>query len=230
MEIDNIYNKDCLEGMKKLPDKSIDLIVTDPPYLVSTKGGGFVTKNKKEKVFSEIASVGIERDLDHEVLTEMVRLMKKINIYIWCNHKQIPQYLDYFVKELGCNFDIIIWNKTNVMPLYKNKWLTDKEYCLYFRKGGYCNPPSYADAKTVFTSAINKKDKKMYGHPTIKPLDIIKTLISNSSREGDVILDPFLGSGTTAVAAKILGRRYIGFERQKEYFDTANKRLEEVQV
>ena len=91
-------------------------------------------------------------------------------------------YLKYFVEEQKCNFDIIIWNKTNATPLFFNKYLTDKEYCLYFRKGGYCCPPNYEKAKTVYNLPLNVKDKSMYEHPTIKPLNIIKNLIENSSK------------------------------------------------
>ena len=78
--------------------------------------------------------------------------------------------------------DIIIWNKTNALPLFNNKYLSDKEYCLYFRKGGYCSPKSYEDAKTVFLYPINIKDKKKWKHPTIK----LEALIRNSSRENDM--------------------------------------------
>lgn len=82
--------------------------------------------------------------------------------------------------------DIIIWNKTNALPLFNNKYLSDKEYCLYFRKGGYCSPKSYEDAKTVFLYPINIKDKKKWKHPTIKLEALIRKLIRNSSRENDM--------------------------------------------
>lgn len=131
----------------------------------------------------------------------------------------------FFVKEKECKFDILIWNKSNPLPTYNNKYLTDKEYCLYFRKGGYCNPQNYNDAKTVFFQQINIKDKTVYKHPTIKPLSIIETLIRNSSREGDTILDPFLGSGTTAVASKKLNRHYIGFEINTDFYKIAQERI-----
>ena len=230
MELDIIYNQDCLVGMRDIPDKSIDLIVTDPPYLIErTKGGGFVVDRNNEQMFKEIKQNNLTDGFNTAILAEMVRVMRNINIYIWCNHKQIPQYMDYFVKELTCSFDIIIWYKTNAMPLYNNKWLTDKEYCLYFRKGAYCNPESYEQAKTVFCQPINQKDKKRYNHPTIKPLNIIETLIRNSSRKGEIILDPFLGSGTTAIAAAILNRRYIGYEIDSAYFDIACDRLDQIE-
>lgn len=174
---------------------------------------------------SEIENNNLTKSIDISILNEFIRAMKKINIYIWCNHKQIPMYLDYFVTKLGCKFDILIWQKNNATPLFNNKYLTDKEYCLYFRDGGYCKPIDYDHAKTVFTNPLNKKDKDLYGHPTIKPLYIIKTLIENSSKDGDVVLDPFLGSGTTAAAAKELNRQYIGFEIDNKYFNIAQDRL-----
>lgn len=152
--------------------------------------------------------------------------MKKINVYIWCNKEQIPMYLDFFVIKNKCSFEIIIWKKTNAMPLFNNKYLSDKEFCLYFKKGGYCNPKDYESAKTLWEMPINIKDKSLFDHPTIKPLEIIKALIENSSKENDIVADFFLGSGTTAVACKELNRQYIGFEINKEWYDIAKDRLE----
>lgn len=173
----------------------------------------------------ELEEYGITSSIDISILQEFVRVLKNINIYIWCNHKQIPMYLDFFVKKYKCSFDIIIWNKTNAMPLYSNKYLTDKEYCLYFRKGGYCNPQSYEDAKTVYYQPINIEDKKLFEHPTIKPKNIIDALVRNSTKPNDVVADFFMGSGTTCVSAKDNGRRYLGFDNNKKCFDIAFKRL-----
>lgn len=228
----NSYIKqgDCLKLIKEIPDNSIDLIITDPPYQIDNTNTGCKTKFAKslQGINDQIQKNLLTNGFDTAVLDEMVRVMKKINIYIWCNGKQIPMYLDYFVEKEKCNFDILIWNKTNATPLFSNKYLTDKEYCLYFKNGGYCKPNCYEDAKTVFYQPINIKDKKRYGHPTIKPLNIIETLIRNSSKEGETVLDPFLGSGTTAVAAINENRKYIGFELNKTFFDIARNRIEEV--
>lgn len=223
---------DCLEIMKDIPDKSIDLIVTDPPYLIeNTKAGGNSKLAKSIQVMNdEIKENNLTNGFDIKCLDELFRIMKVPNIYIWCNHKQIPMYLDYFVKEKGCSFDIIIWNKTNAMPLFNNKYLTDKEYCLYFRKGGYCNPNSYIDAKTVYYQPINIKDKRLWKHPTIKPLNIIETIIKNSSKENDTILDCFMGSGSTGVACKNLNRNFIGIELVETYFKIAKERIENTKV
>lgn len=223
-----LYNDDCMNILRGLPDSSIDLIVTDPPYDISaTNGGGSVNNIKKlNKSLNDLVDLDIDTGYDIETYNnEFVRVMKNINIYIWCNKVQIPEYFDFYVNRLGCKFDILLWYKTNSLPTYSNKYLTDKEYCLYFRKGGVCNPQSYEDAKTIYIAPINIEDKKMYDHPTIKPLAFTESMIRNSSRVGDIVLDPFMGSGTTGVACKGLGRNFIGVELNKKYFDISSMRI-----
>lgn len=229
LETDKIYCMDCLEDLKQIPDKSIDLIMTDPPYLIkSTRAGGHSRlAHTIQPVNNLLKENGLDSGINPDILPELARVMKKINCYVWCNKTQIPDYLNYFVGKLGCSFDIIIWWKTNPPPLCNNKYLSDKEYCLYFRKGGYCQPTSYESAKTVYYQPLNTQDKKEYPHPTIKPINIIRSLIANSSKPGDIILDPFMGSGTTAVACIELGRKYIGHEINQEYFEVARKRIQD---
>lgn len=228
----NIYNVDCYEAIKDIPDKSIDLIVTDPPYLIESTKGGKNSKLAKSitRMNNQLEEANICCSIDTNILDEFMRVMKKPNIYIWCNHKQIPLYINYFVNDKKCNFDIIIWSKTNATPLFSNKYMTDKEYCLYFRNGGYCNPQNYEKAKTVYQLPLNVKDKELYEHPTIKPIEIIRNIIDNSTKQNDVVLDCFLGSGTTAVAAKELGRQYIGFEVNPHFFNIAQDRLNGMSV
>ena len=123
---------------------------------------------------------------------------------------------------------MLIWNKTNPLPVYNNHYLIDKEYIIFIRdKGLEFRAKNFEYGKTIFQYPINLRDKRKYGHPTIKPLPIIERLIENSSKEGDIILDPFMGSGTTAVAAKRLNRQYIGYELNKKYCEVANQRIEE---
>lgn len=228
MEVNKIYNEDCLVGLKKIPDNSIDLVLIDPPYDICTAGG----KKGNDKLSHDIMK--LEKELidnnlvssfDIKVLDEIVRVMKGINIYIWCNARQIPMYIKYFNLQLQCKLEVVIWGKTNPIPLFSNKYMNDKEYCLYFRKDGYCKPKSYEDAKSIYISKANVEDKKKYQHPTIKSLELIRRLIRNSSKENDLVLDCFLGSGTTAVACILENRKYIGFEINKKYFDIANKRI-----
>ena len=131
-----------MELIKSVPDNSVDLVVIDPPYLIenTTAGGNSKFAKSIQGINDELAEGDLTEGFDENILPELVRVMKKVNIYIWCNHKQIPMYLDYFAKDLGCQFDILIWNKVNAPPTYFNKYLTDKEYCLYFRRGGVLQP------------------------------------------------------------------------------------------
>lgn len=228
MKVNTIYNGDAYKLIKQIPDKSIDLIVTDPPYEWK-KGGemtGLFRKGVSSRNFMDsIEKMKMDKGINFDILNDFVRVMKKINIYIWCNKDQLYTYMKYFIEKYKCYFEIIIWNKTNVTPLCGNKYLTDKEYCLFFREKGVKILGQYETKKTVYTTSINIEDKKKFGHPTIKPLSIIENIIKNSSVEGGVVLDPFLGSGTTAVACKELNRQYIGFEIDKKYYDIANDRL-----
>lgn len=225
---------DCLEAMKKIPDHSIDLIATDPPYLISaTNGGGTINNVKKlNKSLADLKTVDITQGYDIELFgEEFIRVMKEINIYFWCNKVQIPDYFNFYVNKHKCKFDILCWHKTNALPTYSNKYLSDTEYLLYFRKGsGKCFPESYEDAKTFYIAPINHKDKKEFGHPTIKPLDITEKIIRNSTREGQLVLDPFMGSGTTGVAALNNNRNFIGIELDEGYFNIAKNRIESNKV
>lgn len=220
---------DCLELIKKVPDKSVDLIVTDPPYLIkNTKAGGNSELARSiQKMNDNIEQDNIVSGFDTAIFDECLRVMKKFNAYFWCNKEQIPMYLDYFVNKNGCSFDILCWQKDNATPLFSNKYLSDKEYCLYFRRGGYCNPQSYDDAKTVWHRPINIDDKKEFEHPTIKPLAIIETLVRNSSIKGQTVLDPFMGSGTTGVACVDLQREFIGYEINPKYYEIAKRRIDD---
>lgn len=222
---------DCLELMKEIPDKSIDLIVTDPPYDISASNqGGTINRIKKlNESLKDLTAANITEGYDiFKFGEEFMRIMKEPNIYLWCNKVQIPDYFKFYVEKHKCKFDIICWHKTNALPTYSNKYLTDTEYCLYFRRGkGKCFPENYEDAKTFYLAPINQKDKKEFGHPTIKPLDVTEKLIRNSSKEGMTILDPFMGSGTTGVACINTGRNFIGCELNEKYFKVAQNRLRE---
>lgn len=217
----DIRHTDALSLLGSLSDRSVDLIITDPPYeFRSTKGGGAFGSAHRE-YHDELTP--LSHGVAEEELDAMMRVMRVPNIYIWCNQAQVPQYLDYFVKERGCAFDILTWHKTNPTPLCSNKYLSDTEYCLFFRKGAKVYG-SYATKAKYWVTPNNVADKKAHGHPTVKPLSIIRTLVENSSVPGDLICDPFMGSGTTAVACKDLGRRFVGCDIDEGYVHTAKKR------
>mgnify|MGYP001567224298 FL=1 len=226
--INKIICGDCLQIMKGMPDKSVDLVLTDPPYELEERSsyGQKPLAKSLQKHRDELKEKNLTKSLGIEWCREIPRLQKNINCLIWCSRLQLKDYLNYFIDELNCNFDILIWNKTNAFPTFNNKYITDKEYCLFFRtKGAVAYIEDYESAKTIFVSGLNSKDKNSFGHPTIKPLNIIKRLVKNHSKENDIILDPFLGSGTIAVAAKQLHRNFIGIEISEKYCEIARQRL-----
>ena len=236
LELDRIYNEDCLEGMKRIPDGMVDCIITDPPYELENQGGGFWSKNEDPTV-NHYNARGTRKGMDKlgdikdgitdEVLDEMCRVMKRINIYIFCSQRQIQQYLDHFVTRRGCNWNLLTWHKTNPIPACGNKYLNDTEYILFFREKGVKVFGTYDTKRTFYTTLRNQEDNVRYKHPTVKPLQIIRNFVVNSSKRGGVILDPFMGSGTTAIACIKEHRHYIGFEINKKYYDRAQRRIKE---
>ena len=185
MEIDSIYLGDAYELIKQVPDKSIDLIVTDPPYDIKGLHGSGIAKDHAGTFAQEIEQASLDKGIDLSILDEFRRVMKKVNVYIWCNKEQIKPYLDWFFANVsGCNFEILVWAKENPIPFCGVHCLVDNEYCLYFwEPGAYVDIP-FERARTVFLSKKNVSDKKLYGHPTIKPEAIIESLILNSSERG----------------------------------------------
>lgn len=230
-----ITQGDCLDKMRDIPDGSVDLIITDPPYEIVPGGAGGAFGSSKRNYHNAYSLLdGVEErgsgircnGFDFSVLEECCRVLKKINIYVWCSKLQLRKLLDFF-EDRGCVTDVLCWHKTNPTPTCNNTYLSDTEYLVFAREKGVKVYGSYATKKKYYVTPTNKADKKLYGHPTIKPLDITINLVTNSSQEGDIVLDPFLGSGTTAVAAIQTGRRYIGFELDAKYFEIAQKRINE---
>ena len=131
--------------------------------------------------------------------------------------------LNYF-KDY--NMELLTWHKTNPVPTCNNKYLSDTEYILFFRENGVKIYGTYETKRKYYITTTNKEDKKKYNHPTIKPLNIIENFIINSSQENDIVLDCFMGSGTTGVACKNLNRNFIGIEINEEYYNIAKDRIE----
>ncbi len=224
-KLNEIYNEDSYEAIKKIPDKSVDCIYTDIPYLIDDGGcsGSELSQRIKRVQKEEIEY--IRKGIDYSIFDEFVRIMKKGNIFIWCSKRQIVDILNYFNTKLGWTFEILVWCKTNPTPMTNNVWLPDVEYCLYFRQTGVRYNEGYFNKSKYYVSAKNKDDKDLYKHPTIKPLELVKRHLLHTTKENDIVADFFLGSGTTCVAAKELNRRYIGFEIDKEYYKIAKNRL-----
>ena len=136
----------------------------------------------------------------------------------------MPLY-KYFVEGKKCNWNILSWHKSNPVPACGNKYLTDTEFIMFFREKGVKVYGTFDTKRTWYVSPTNQKEKKLYHHPTVKPVGLVENLIFNSSNEKDIVLDCFMGSGTTGVACNNLNRDFIGIEIDSEYFEIAKSRI-----
>lgn len=229
MTFENMINKiisgDCYKLIKNIPDKSIDCVYIDIPYLYSS--GYHKHKNKCNVGISDefVGKLnGIISGIDYSIYDEIIRVSKIGNIFIWLSKEQLKYTLNYFTDK-GFSFEILVWNKTNPQPLANNSWLSDTEYCLYFRKKGITFNNDFDLKSKYYISSLNQHDRKHFNHPTIKPLGLVERHIKHVTKENDIVLDCFCGSGTTCVACKNTNRRYIGIEINKEYYEIAVKRI-----
>ena len=219
MDKNIIYNADCLdevEGVARLPDNSVDMILTDIPYNEVNRVCGFKGRSMDKGVAdSAIFDIKI-------LLSETVRLCNG-SIYIFCGTEQVSQIRSFFVSS-GLTTRVVVWEKTNPAPFNGDRlWLSSIELCVFARKpkatfNGYCK-------STVLRYPISRESK----HPTTKPSKLFEEIIKTSSNEGDTVLDCFMGPGTTAIACMRTGRDYIGWEKEKDYYDICMNRIEEEQ-
>lgn len=221
MNIDEIYCMDCLEGLSKIESRTVSLVIADPPYELQQHNGAgaFGRANRDYHQGIDHLQTGIS-DL---VLYEMLRVCKHPNMYVFCSKDQLPQLFNFALQN-KLSYDLLTWHKTNPVPTCNNKYLSDTEYIMFMRKGANLYG-TYESKRKYFVTPTNTEDKKAWGHPTPKPVNIIRTLIENSTQEGDLVLDPFMGSGTTAIAAIRSNRHYIGFELSEEYHKICQKRI-----
>jgi DNA modification methylase len=214
LEINKIHKMDCINFLKKLPSKSINLVLTDPPYGVGKSS------------WDDIAPL--------DWCEELPRVMKDdASLLIFCG-KQNRFDVEKKLREVGLTFwQELIWIYGNGGILRKNSYNGHHEPILWFVKDPKkfhfdTKDKLWIDSWTVIDRARPqsnfKKDKKI--HPTQKALAVVERFIDNHSREGDVVLDPFMGSGTTAVACKKLGRLFIGCDNKEEYVNMAEERID----
>ena len=225
--MNKIINENAIEFMKALGNESIDLIVTDPPYKVTPKGcagnsGGMMIT--KETMKGKIFKHNDIKPIDY--IPEFYRLLKDgSHCYIMTNHVNLQEMLNV-ATECGFHFiKSLVWNKGN--KIMGRFYMSQFEYILFFRKGKgkKINKCGTADILNV----PNKKTKDENGknlHDTEKPVELMKILVENSSQVGELVLDPFVGIGATAIACKELDRQYIGVELDEHYYNIAVNRID----
>lgn len=202
-----IIHGDCIEVMKKIPTESVDLIVTDPPYVVNYRSrDGRAYPNDNSTAWIEPA------------FAEAHRVLKKDTFFVCFYGWHKVNYFLYAWRKAGFRtLEQLIWVKD--YPASTGKVLRYHEAAYLMEKGNSPRP------QVILRSVLPWQYEGNELHPTQKPVMTILPLIMAYSRKGDIVLDPFCGSGTTAVAAKQLGRRYIGIEITEKYARIAQERL-----
>jgi site-specific DNA-methyltransferase (adenine-specific) len=213
-EIINLMQGDCLERMKEIPDGSVDMVLTDPPY-----GMSFQSNYRKEKLKK------IEGDTNlnwlDDFISEIYRVASSDSAhYMFCSFHKIDIFKQAIEKKFTVK-NILVWEKNNTsMGDLKGNFAPKVEFVIFFQKGrelirGKRDP-------NIFR--FNRTGNIL--HPTEKPMDMCEYLLEKFSCIGDTVLDPFMGSGTTGVACVNTGRNFIGIELDPTYFEIAKQRIE----
>lgn len=233
-----LYNEDCIDCLKRIKSYSIDMIFADPPYFLSNDGltihsGRIVSVNKGE--WDKRRNYQNINEFTKNWLSESFRVLKR-SATIWVtgtSHNIFDVY--NIMKKIGFKIiNIIIWHKLDPPPLiYKNKFKFSYEFIIWAKKGKdhffnyqYTYMLNNEEMHDVWNLPAVSMKEKIYGkHPTQKPECLLERIILSCTKENDVILDPFMGSGTTCVVAKKFNRAYIGIEKEREYFEIVQKRI-----
>lgn len=240
-----IYNLDCIEGMKFIPKNSIDLIITDPPFAIDFKAKRSNYNRLSSRVLEGYNEISPDKyyDFTRRWMGGAYQALKNDgSMYVFSGWNNLKDILIALEDTGFLTVNHLIW-KYQFGVVTKRKFVTSHYHCLYVCKDDKKRKffpdarfdktsrdengrsTQYADKEDVWV--INREywtgDEKT---PTKLPAEVIKKPLLYSSKEGDIVLDPFLGSGQVAVVAKMLGRQYAGFEIVKEYYDFAKKRLD----
>ena len=231
-----LINGNCLEEMEKLPDNSVDLIVTDPPYNL----GNFMRardtnlKKMRDNFFGDAGwdDLEFEQWVQHmnDFFTQSKRVLKKGGSMIVFMAIIKVESIISIAESNGLYYKTTgIWHKTNPMPRNMNlHFINSVESWIYFTnitRTGTFNNDRKALHDFIESSVAPKREKRYGGHPTQKPESVIQHFVDTLSNPGDVVMDPFMGSGTTGVVSKRTGRSFIGIELQPNYFQICLKRM-----
>lgn len=217
-----LMHGDCLERMKEIPDGSVNLVLTDPPYNIARKNN-FHTMGRSGIDFGEWDK-GF--DLFSYIDIAVKKLNKNGSFVVFNDWKNLGAIAEYAESVGFVTKDMLRLEKTNPMPRNRDRrYIPDYECAVWFVKKGAEWIFNRQDEKYQRPKFVHSIDKGF--HPTQKSLGLMGELVLIHSNEGDTVLDPFMGSGTTGVAALNCGRKFIGIERDDTYFEIAKRRIED---
>lgn len=238
-----LYCGDALEVLPLLPSESIDLLITDPPYGVS-KEGARITRNREHYIWKRESDILLDfgewdrqwqSDEEYfswteEWFKEVVRALKpKSWLFVFFDKQKIGIFDLFLAPKYGVKAKtIFVWIKSNPVPSFRKVNFVSSTEFIWVGSKGESKIKNFKSQKEMVNYFIypNGSAYKETSHPTEKPLALIKHFIEVSSNEGEIVLDPFVGSGTTAIACEMLRRRWIGIEKSEKYCEEIVQRLQ----
>lgn len=239
--LDSIFNESCIETMKRIPDNFVDVVITSPPYNMNLRirKGEYCSRQIVKEISTKYEGFADNVPIDEynrfhtEVLRELLRISNLVfyNIQIVTGSKRsIFKMIGEFSENLK---EIIVWDKGHAQPAMQEQVLSRRSELILVFENDY--PISRQFRTATFKRGtlddvweIKRERKKgVQNHGATFPQELIKTILENFTKKGDVIYDPFLGTGTTAIVSKKLKRRYIGSELSKEYYNICLEQLKD---
>ena len=226
-----ILRADSKEIIKHIPDNSIDFILTDPPYNLGQHSTGNIPLPGRTAMNNDVAEWDMIDFNPEEWADEFIRILKPTgNLFIFTSYNQLGRWYNCLDHKFDTS-NFMIWHKTNPAPkIYKAGFLNSCEMIFTcWNKKHTWNFISQAEMHNFIESPICMRPERLDNpkHPTQKPISILKKMIGIASNENDIIFDPFMGVGSTGVAALSMGRRFIGVEINNEYFLASKRRIDE---
>jgi len=209
-----IINGECIEELREMKDNSVDLVITDPPYFVPAQH--YATRKAFKRNFGDL---GVMEFFFKEVFKELTRVLKPTGcLYIFCDGQSYPIFY-YHLYQFCKSVRPLIWNKKTSINGYH--WRHQHEIIIFAQMPENVKVPT-GDGDILDYRAVKVNDRI---HPAEKPVELLKRFIEKSSKEGDIVLDCFAGSGSLGDACKELNRDFILIEKEIEYFKTIEKKF-----
>lgn len=233
--IDNydLKHGDAFKLIKKIPDNSIDIILTDPPYNLSSYSTGNIKMSWRKDLNNDLADWDKIVFNPFDLIDDFKRILKPSgNLFVFSSYNLIGQWHAAFDPVFD-TFQFMVWHKTNPAPnIYKAGFLNSCELIICcWNKGHTWNFGKQNEMHNFIESPICMGSERIKEpkHPTQKPLKVLRHILKIASNEGDLVLDPFMGVGSTGIASIEMNRKFIGFELNRDYFDASVKRFQSIQ-
>lgn len=222
---------DSRDVIRRIPDNAIDFILTDPPYNLGKHSTGNIPLPGRTAINNDVAEWDMEEFNPEEWVDEFIRILKPTgNIFIFTSYNHLGRWYNCLDHRFDTT-NFMIWHKTNPAPkIFKAGFLNSCEMIFTcWNKGHTWNFISQAEMHNFIETSICMRPERLNSpkHPAQKPVKILRKMIQIASNPGDIVFDPFMGVGSTGVAALELGRKFIGVEKSREYYMAAKKRIDD---